>query len=219
MIYLYKGMAAGFAAAAVAAALLQINAETGLLPELDIAAMLADVTGWATVGGWILFFLIGALSGALFGWLDPDLPGDSLRQRGAVFAGLLWFMAMVTLLPLSGYGWFGLAYGILLPLASLALFLVFGAAMGGTYDWLLRQSRPLRYRLTLPAPPLSPLPARTVSKPTSATAENAASATQVIDAPMVVQSKPVIALAASNPAAPKKPKRSRAEQRRPAGAA
>lgn len=146
MSYIYKGMAAGLAGASVLAALLLINAETGIMPELDFVALVGHLTGAGIAGGWIVHFVFGAAVGGLFAWLDPDLPGDSLRQRGIILAGGAWLMMMFLLMPLGGAGFFGLNVGVLLPLATLALHVIFGAVMGGTYGWLLLQTTPLRYR-------------------------------------------------------------------------
>ena len=144
--YIYKGMAAGLAGASVLAALLLINAETGFIPELDFVALVGHLTGTGMTGGWIVHFMFSAAVGALFAWLDPDLPGDSLRQRGIILAGAAWLLMMFFLMPLGGSGFFGLNVGILLPLATLGLHIIFGAVMGGIYGWLLLQSTPLRYR-------------------------------------------------------------------------
>ena len=190
MTYLGKGMAAGFAAAAALAALLQLNAEYGYLPELDFAAMLGGLTGTGAAGGWVLHFLVGTLWGALFAWLDPDLPGDSLRQRGIVFGGVAWLAMMFLLMPLAGFGIFGLGYGVMLPLAALGLHLVFGAIMGGAYGWLILQAIPLRYR----EPPPADL-ART-SLAARAVQEAANRAVQSLDPE---KSRPAITLAVDNP--------------------
>lgn len=151
--YVYRGAGAGLAAAAVLAAILQLNIEFGVMPELDFSAWLGSLTGTGPAFGWVLHFLIGAAWGALFAWLDPDLPGDSLRQRGIVFAGVAWFVMLVTIVPLAGYGPFGLGYGILLPLAALALHIIFGDVMGRAYGWLILQGMPIRYRDLRPAKP------------------------------------------------------------------
>lgn len=141
-----KGMTAGFVAAAMLAAVFLVNAEFQWMPALDFARLLGGLSGTGMVGGWVLHFAIGALWGALFAWLDPDLPGDNLRQRGIVFALVPWAVMMFLLMPLAGYGFLGLDRGIMLPLAALVLHLIFGAAMGSLYGWLTVQAMPLRYR-------------------------------------------------------------------------
>jgi hypothetical protein len=97
---------------------------------------------------WALHFVVGAATGGLFAWLDPDLPGDSLRQRGVILASLAWLLMMFFIMPLSGAGVFGLYAGVLVPLGTLTLHVIFGAVMGGIYGWLILQAAPLRYRPT-----------------------------------------------------------------------
>jgi hypothetical protein len=144
--YTYKGMAAGLFAASVVAVFLMLNAQTGFIPQLDFLALIGSLTGIGATAAWALHFAFAAVIGGLFAWLDPDLPGDSLRQRGMIFASLFWALLALLVLPLGGLGFLGLSYGITLPLALLGLHLIFGAVLGGTYSWLLLQSAPLRYR-------------------------------------------------------------------------
>jgi hypothetical protein len=139
-------MTAGLLAATIVAVLLMLNAETGFLPALDFISLVGSLTGTGYAGGWVIHFLFGTAIGGLFAWLDPDLPGDSLRQRGMIMASAFWFVLAALLMPLGGMGFLGLNYGLMLPLAALALHLLFGAVLGGTYGWLLLQSTPLRYR-------------------------------------------------------------------------
>ena len=146
MHYVYKGMTAGVFAASLLAAILMLNAETGFMPELDFIALLGAVTGTGMAGGWLIHFTVGAALGGLFAWLDPDLPGDSLRQRGIILAAIAWVLMMFFVMPLAGAGVLGLNHGVMLPLATLALHIIFGAVMGGTYGWLILQAVPLRYR-------------------------------------------------------------------------
>lgn len=143
-----KGMAAGVAAAAVVAAILLLTAELGVMPELDFVARISALTGLGFAAGWALHFVVGAALGGLFAWLDPDLPGDSLRQRGIILASVAWALMMFFIMPLSGAGFLGLNVGILVPLGTLALHIIFGAIMGGVYGWLILQAVPLRYRHT-----------------------------------------------------------------------
>jgi hypothetical protein len=109
-------------------------------------SLAGKLTGTGMTGGWVIHFVVGALLGGLFAWLDPDLPGDSLRQRGMILAAIAWLLMMFFLMPLAGYGVFGLGQSVLLPLGALVLHMIFGLIMGGTYGWLLLQSAPLRYR-------------------------------------------------------------------------
>lgn len=146
MHYRYKGMAAGLFAASVVAALLMLNAQSGFLPQLDFVGVVGSLLGIGATGAWALYFILAAIVGGLFAWLDPDLPGDSLRQRGMIFASFFWAVLAILIMPLGGLGFLGLNHGVTLPLAALALHLIFGAVLGGSYGWLLLQSAPLRFR-------------------------------------------------------------------------
>jgi hypothetical protein len=145
-------MAAGLFAASVAAVVLTLNAQSGFLPPVDPIGALGTRTGTGAVGGWIAFLILGAGAGAIFAWLDPDLPGDSLRQRGMIMSALIWAAMALFVLPLSGVGLFGLENGLTGALFILGAHLLFGAILGGTYGWLLLQGAPLRYRQARPAP-------------------------------------------------------------------
>jgi hypothetical protein len=144
--YLYKGVAAGLMGALVLSAYLLLNIETGWIPALDFIALIGQVTATGAAGAWIIHFAIGALLGALFAWLDPDLPGNSLRQRGMILAGVAWLFMMFFLMPYAGYGVLGLKQSVLIPIGALVLHMIFGIIMGGTYGWLVLQAMPLRYR-------------------------------------------------------------------------
>lgn len=135
-----KGVVAGFAATVVLSALMLMKSAMGLMPQLDMIGMLSRMMGAAgsPAVGWIVHFLIGsALWGALFAWLDPKLPGGSHTLRGVVFGAGAWLLMMVVLMPMAGAGLFGLDLGIMAPVMTLVLHLIFGAVLGWTYGRLL----------------------------------------------------------------------------------
>jgi hypothetical protein len=164
--YIYKGAAAGLMGALVLSAYLLLNIETGWMPALDFVSLVGGLTGTGTTGGWIIHFIVGGLLGAMFAWLDPDLPGDSLRQRGMVLASVAWLLMMFFLMPYAGYGVFGLKESVILPIGALMLHLIFGIVMGGTYSWLVLQGIPLRYRHARERSPQRPARAEKIARPT-----------------------------------------------------
>lgn len=135
-----KGMVAGLAATAVLSALMLMKSAMGLMPQLDMIGMLGRMMGAAgsPAVGWIVHFLIGTVAwGALFAWLDPRLPGGSHTLRGVIFGVGAWLPMMVVLMPMAGAGLFGLGLGIMAPVMTLVLHMVFGAVLGWTYGRLL----------------------------------------------------------------------------------
>jgi hypothetical protein len=176
--YIYKGIAAGLMGALVLSAYLLLNIETGWMPALDFVSLAGQVTGTGTVGGWVVHFFVGGLLGAMFAWLDPDLPGDSLRQRGMVLATVAWLLMMFFVMPYAGYGVFGLKESVLLPVGALALHLIFGIIMGGTYSWLVLQGMPLRYKQVRERTPVRPARAEEIVRPADVQPSKPASASE-----------------------------------------
>lgn len=139
-----KGMIAGFVATVVLSAIMVLKAGAGLLPALNVIVMLSKMAGASTpVAGWVIHFLIGTvLWGGLFAWLDPQLPGGSHWLRGIVFATGAWLLMMIVLMPLAGAGLFGANLGIMAPVMTLVLHVIYGAVLGGVYGLERPQDAP-----------------------------------------------------------------------------
>jgi len=130
-----KGMVAGFAATIVLSALMLMKQQMGLMPQLNPIEMLTNMAGASTpFVGWVIHFLIGTvLWGTLFAWLDPNLPGGSHWLKGVVFSIGAWVLMMILPFPMSGAGFFGAQLGMMAPVMTLVLHLIYGAVMGGVY--------------------------------------------------------------------------------------
>lgn len=131
-----KGLLAGFAATLVLSALMVMKTLMGLMPQLDVIGMLSEMLGVTRFGGWVAHFLVGTiLYGGTIAVLGRSLPG------GSVAAGLLlgaggWLMMMIVMMPMAGQGWFGMKLGVMAPLMTLMLHLIFGAVLGWVYGKL-----------------------------------------------------------------------------------
>ena len=130
-----KGMIAGFVATAVLSGLMVMKTMMGVMPELDVVAMLTTMMGASSpVLGWIAHFIIGTMAwGILFALLDPNLPGGSHWLKGIVFGIGVWLLMMIAVMPMAGLGLFGMALGIMAPVMTLVLHIIFGAVLGGVY--------------------------------------------------------------------------------------
>jgi hypothetical protein len=53
-----------------------------------------------------------------------------------ILGTLGWLMMMVAVMPMAGAGMFGLNMGVMAPIATLMLHLIFGAVLGFTYQKL-----------------------------------------------------------------------------------
>lgn len=134
-----KGMVAGLAATVVLAAIMLLKANMGIMPQLDVIKMLSTmVDGGNPAVGWAVHFLIGAvLWGLLFAAISrPGLEG--YWWRGVLFGVGAWFLMMVIVMPMAGAGVFGLNLGMMAPVMTLILHLIYGAVLGGVYGALLK---------------------------------------------------------------------------------
>jgi hypothetical protein len=131
-----KGMLAGLVATIVLSALMVLKAMMGLMPQLDIAKMIAGVMGSPDTPliGWIVHFAIGiVVYGIAIAVLDSKLPGTSHIGHGIMLAVIGWLAMMVMLMPMAGAGLFGMNLGIMAPMMTLVLHLIFGAVLGWFY--------------------------------------------------------------------------------------
>ena len=132
-----KGIVAGFVATVVLSAMMMMKQSMGLMPELNPIAMISDMAGLASpIIGWIGHFAIGTVFwGAGFAILEHYLPGP-YWLRGMVFAIGAWLLMMIVVMPMAGAGAFGLGLGVMRPIATLLLHVVFGLVLGGVYGLL-----------------------------------------------------------------------------------
>lgn len=130
-----KAMLAAFAATVVLSVLMVMKSMMGIMPELDIITMLAKMMGSPSmpIMGWIGHFVIGTIGyGIVFALLAGRLPG-SLTVQGIIVAILGWLVMMVIIMPMVGAGLFGLNFGIMAPMMTLMLHIIFGAVLGWIY--------------------------------------------------------------------------------------
>ena len=134
-----SGLTAGFVATVVLSLLMMAKQAMGLMPDLDLVAIVAGMVAKLTGGkpdpivGWVMHFFIGTVMwGIAYAILQSKLPGGPVA-RGMIFGIGAWLLMMVLAMPLAGAGFFGLALGMGAPVATLMLHLVFGATLGVVY--------------------------------------------------------------------------------------
>ncbi|MEC5325340.1 DUF6789 family protein [Aurantimonas sp. A3-2-R12] len=134
MTNLKNGFLAGFIATAVLSVMMVAKGIMGVMPELDVAAMLSMMMGAPVIVGWLAHFMIGTLAwGGGFAILYEAIPGGSAVVKGIVFGVAAWLAMMIMVMPMAGAGVFGMNFGILAPMMTLVLHIVFGAVLGGVY--------------------------------------------------------------------------------------
>ena len=135
------GIIAAFIATIVMSALLLLKGVVGVIPDLDVIAMLASMMGIPPVLAWVAHFMIGSIGyGIIIALVAGTNSTKNFTLIGAVIGAAGWFMMMIALMPMMGNGLFGLAMpsGVMIPIATLALHIVFGVVMGKTYTKLIR---------------------------------------------------------------------------------
>lgn len=143
-MHFLKGLAAGLAATLVLSALMVMKAMMGLMPQLDLPKMIAGMMGQPDnpTLGWIVHFMIGVvgygIAMTLFGAKET---GQSNVTRGIFIAIAGWLVMMVVLMPMAGAGLFGMNMGIMAPVMTLVLHLIFGAVLGGVYGAMVQRER------------------------------------------------------------------------------
>ncbi|HUV33243.1 MAG TPA: DUF6789 family protein [Devosiaceae bacterium] len=136
-----NGLIAGFVATMVLSVLMVMKTAMGLMPELDTVVMLSAMMNSPIWVGWLAHFMIGTVAwGGAYALINSSLPSDSHWVKGVAFGVIAWLAMMILVMPMAGAGLFGLTLGIMAPVATLALHLVFGAVLGGTYGWLSRRA-------------------------------------------------------------------------------
>ncbi|MEF2548484.1 DUF6789 family protein [Aurantimonas sp. E1-2-R+4] len=138
-----NGVIAGFVATIVLSAIMLMKSAMGLMPQLNVIQMLTEMgTNYgglpaSPVIGWIMHLFIGSiLWGLIFAATAPMWPGSSYLARGASFSVSAWLLMMIVAMPMAGAGFFGMALGIMAPIATLVLHVIYGLVLGAVFGRL-----------------------------------------------------------------------------------
>lgn len=136
-----KGVIAGLVATTVLSLLMLMKSAMGIMPELDVIAMLSGMMNSSPAVGWIVHFMIGAVIwGGLFALVGSKLPGGKAWMRGIFFGIIAWLLMMVAVMPMAGAGIFGMKLGMAAPIMTFMLHVIFGAVLGGVYARLQKKA-------------------------------------------------------------------------------
>jgi len=114
------------------------KAKMGVMPELNAIKMLAGMMSAPMAMGWVAHFMIGTIVwGTLFAVLVDKLPGG-VMSSAILFSIGAWLMMMIGPMPMAGAGLFGLNIGMMAPIATLMLHIIWGIVLGFSYAKLAR---------------------------------------------------------------------------------
>jgi uncharacterized membrane protein YagU involved in acid resistance len=137
---LVSGIIAGIVATVVLSVMMVLKGKMGVMPELNIIAMLAGMMGASAIIGWIMHFMVGVVYGIAFSQINSLLPGKSLMVKGIMMGILGWLVMMLMLMPMMGASMFAMNMGMMAPVMTLVLHIIFGAVLGLVYKSLQSNS-------------------------------------------------------------------------------
>lgn len=135
----WKGMASGLVATLALSALMFMKGRMGIMPELDPIQTIGNMIGGGSRAvGWIVHFVIGT---AAWGPLFTAIFGSAANGfwwRGIILAIGAWLAMMLVVMPMTGAGLFGMSLGLMAPIMTLMMHIVFGLVLGATYGAMLK---------------------------------------------------------------------------------
>src|SRR3569832_200629 len=126
-----KGIVAGFCATVVLTLIMVVKFAAGVIPQVNLAALMSGLLTAPVYVGWGVHFVIGTLIwGPLFAVLAPRIPGSPAIIKGVLFAMAAWVLMQLLVLPVAGMGLFGVAYGFGATVMTFALHAIYGEVLG-----------------------------------------------------------------------------------------
>ena len=132
---LTSGIIAGLVATIVLSVMMVAKGMMGVMPGLNVIHMLAGMIGASAIVGWLMHFMVGIGYGVAFSQINALLPGNFV-VKGIIIGILGWLVMMVMLMPIMGAGMFAMKMGMMAPVMTLVLHLIFGAVLGLVYKKL-----------------------------------------------------------------------------------
>lgn len=131
---LKSGIIAGFVATLVLSGLILLNIIMGIMPRFDVVRILSDMLSIPLFAAWVVHFIIGGLLwGLLFGAFYPRIPGRSMAAKGVATGAGAWLLMAAFVMPMSGAGFIGLNAGLMAPVITLIMYLIFGVVLGTSF--------------------------------------------------------------------------------------
>ena len=135
------GLLGGLVATVALTAMMVVQGMMGVMPGLNVAAMIGAIMGSSVAVGWIIHFMIHTIvGGGGFAVLYNVIPGGSAPVKGIVYGIVAWLVLMFIVMPMAGVGLFGLDLGMMAPVMVLVLHIIFGAVLGFVYEMRVKSS-------------------------------------------------------------------------------
>ena len=131
---LFASLLAALVATVALSILMVAKSMMGLMPQLNVIHMLATQMQGGPAMGWAAHFMIGVLAyGLVWALVFRRLPFGGNPLRGMLLGLAGWLVMMLVVMPMAGAGLFGLEMGLMAPVATLMLHIIFGLVLGMAY--------------------------------------------------------------------------------------
>ena len=141
------GLLAGFIGVAISTLTNVFLRAVGLFPEVMDLKYMAEVVidpAREPIPAFLLGIVIHLVLGTAIGVIYYLLIKSPSVRIGVLFMIGNWLMMMIILFPIAHRGFFGLAQGAIMPIATLALNLEYGVIIGVLIPRLIGQPNPAR---------------------------------------------------------------------------
>ncbi len=136
------GLKAGFIATLVLSAMMILKTLSGVLPQLDVIRMLngmmsvpLTLLNATLLLGWIAHVAIGSVAwGITFAVIQDRMPDWRGWAKGITFGVGAWLVMMLVVMPMGGAGLFGMNIGLIVPVMTMGLHVVYGAVLGIAFE-------------------------------------------------------------------------------------
>lgn len=141
MDHLGAGILSGLTATLAVSGLMLGQSTMAITPQLDVPSMLGRLMETGPSGGWLAHLAIGSIAwGGLYGHLEERVSTGRPWLTGTLFALEIWLFVMLVIMPLAGFGLFGLRLGVDAVVLTFAMHLAYGLVLGRTYAALSRMA-------------------------------------------------------------------------------
>lgn len=134
--HIWKGALSGLLATILASVAIFIQKKIGFSIHFNpIEALSNGLHLDSITHGWYLHYGLGILFGIIFSVIYYHIPGEA-KFRGCIYATGIWLLMMLTVMPLSGMGFFAMHISSNIPMYTFIMHLIYGIFLGITYGWL-----------------------------------------------------------------------------------
>ena len=134
--HIWKGGLSGLLSTLLISVVMIIKKNIGFSTQFNPVEVLSNSLNLHFVSyGWYLHYFLGVMFGIIFSVIYYHIPGES-RFRGFIFGAGIWLIMMITVMPLSGMGFFAMNIGSNVAMYTFVIHIIYGIFLGIIYGYL-----------------------------------------------------------------------------------